>query len=88
MTDDKPQTRPQQGARKPPEGDRDEKRTMEQRIADLELQLAQSRATSPLGTTPNHGAGVGENTAETWSMHDQRLAYEGIHPDQDDNQDD
>jgi hypothetical protein len=59
-----------------------EKRTTEQRIADLELQLAQSRAAVPGSTLPEHSAGVGLDVAETWSQQDQELAYMGDHPDQ------
>lgn len=61
-----------------------ETRTTDQRIADLELQLAQSRAGTATGTIPEHGGGVGTDIAETWSQHDQTLAYNGEHPDQDD----
>lgn len=57
-------------------------RTTEQRLADLELQLAQSRAGLPGGTIPDHGAGVGQEVYETWSQYDQELAAAGIHPDQ------
>lgn len=57
-------------------------RTTDQRIADLELQLAQTRAGTPLGTIPEHGAGVGTDVAPTWSQYDQELATVGEHPDQ------
>lgn len=57
-------------------------RTQEQRIADLELQLASVKATTPLGTIPDHAAGVGQEIAETWSQADQELATRGEHPDQ------
>jgi hypothetical protein len=57
-------------------------RTTDQRIADLELQLATTRAGLPLGTIPDHAAGVGQDTAETWSQYDQELASVGEHPDQ------
>lgn len=56
--------------------------SLDQRIADLELALAQSRATSPLGSLPTNGAGVGEEVAETWSQQDQEMANRGEHPDQ------
>lgn len=59
-----------------------EKRTTDQRIADLELQLAQTRAATPLGTIPEHAAGVGTDVAETWSQYEQELASVGEHPDQ------
>lgn len=57
-------------------------KSQEQRIADLELQLASVRATTPLGTIPDHAAGVGQDVAETWSQQDQELAWAGEHPDQ------
>lgn len=57
-------------------------RTTEQRIADLEAQLAQTRAGTPLGSLPWHAAGVEDDIAETWSQHDQELAHRGEHPDQ------
>jgi len=53
-----------------------------QRVADLELQLAQARSAAPLGTVPEHAAGVGTDTAETWSQAEQTLAQAGQHPDQ------
>jgi len=46
-------------------------KTDSQRIADLELALAQTRAGLPGGTTPYHGAGPGTETAETWSQAEQ-----------------
>jgi hypothetical protein len=55
-------------------------RSQEQRIADLETQLASVRATSPLGTIPDHAAGVGQDISETWSQADQELARVGQHP--------
>lgn len=58
-----------------------ETRTTDQRIADLELQLASVRAATPGGTIPDHAAGVGQETAETWSQYDQELASIGEHPD-------
>jgi hypothetical protein len=61
----------------------DHQKTTEQRIADLELQLATVRAGTPLGTTPENGAGVGTEIYDTWSQHDQELAAAGDHPDQD-----
>lgn len=63
-----------------------EKRSAEQRISDLELALAQSRAGQPLGTLPNHGAGIGQEVEETWSLADQQLAQAGVHPLQDDDE--
>lgn len=59
-----------------------ETRTDSQRIADLELQLAQTRAGTPLGTIPDHAGGVEQDIAETWSQYDQELAWSGEHPDQ------
>jgi hypothetical protein len=50
-------------------------RTTDQRIADLEAQLAASRAAQPLGTTPYHGAGPGTDTAETWSQAEQEAEH-------------
>lgn len=55
-------------------------RTQEQRIADLELQLASTRAGLPLGTIPDHGGGVGQEIEDTWSQYDQELARSGNHP--------
>jgi hypothetical protein len=49
-------------------------RTTEQRIADLEMQLAQTRATTPGGTVPEHGAGFGDEVEETWSQYEQEQA--------------
>jgi hypothetical protein len=51
-----------------------DKRTTEQRIADLELQLAQTRAGTPGGTIPEHGAGFGNDVEETWSQAEQEEA--------------
>jgi hypothetical protein len=62
------------GAPKPGE------KTTEQRIADLELQLASVKATTPLGTIPDHGGGVGQEIEDTWSQQDQELAWAGEHP--------
>lgn len=53
---------------------RDDKLTTEQRIANLELQLAQTRAGTPGGTIPDHGAGYGDEIAETWSQYEQEQA--------------
>jgi hypothetical protein len=55
-------------------------RTQEQRIADLELQLATTKAGLPLGNIPDHAAGVGQEIEETWSQYDQELAAKGEHP--------
>jgi hypothetical protein len=67
-----------EGARKAPDEKKDEKKdsgpSMEQRLADLELQLAQTRAGTPLGTIPDHGAGPGQDIAETWSQAEQEQA--------------
>lgn len=48
--------------------------TNEQRIANLELQLAQTRAGLPGGTIPDHGAGYGQENEETWSQAEQEAA--------------
>lgn len=69
MPDDKSQQRTgeqKQGEQKPGES-----RSMENRIADLEQQLAQTRAGLPLTTIPEHGAGPGTEIRETWSQGDQ-----------------
>lgn len=55
-------------------------KSTEQRIADLELQLATVKATTPLGTIPDHGGGVGQEIEDTWSQADQELARAGKHP--------
>jgi hypothetical protein len=68
------QGRPEQGKTPP--------KTNEQRIADLELQLATVRATVPLGNIPDHAGGVGQDIEETWSQQDQELAWAGEHPNQ------
>jgi hypothetical protein len=52
-------------------------RTMEQRIADLELANAQLRAGTAGGNIPLHGAGPYEEVAETWSQGDQEAALRG-----------
>jgi hypothetical protein len=49
-------------------------KTTEQRLADVELQLAQTRATTPGGTIPEHAAGYGEDIEETWSLAEQEAA--------------
>jgi hypothetical protein len=64
----------------------EDKRSTEQRLADLELQLAQTRAGIPGGTLPDNGGGVGDDVAETWSQYDQELANAGEHPDQQESQ--
>lgn len=56
--------------------------TTDERIAALEQQLAAAQAALPVGTIPEHGAGVGTEIAETWSAYDQSLATAGEHPDQ------
>lgn len=58
------------------------KLSAEDRISALEAQLAASRAGTPLGTLPWHGAGIEDEIAETWSQHDQERAHRGEHPDQ------
>ena len=57
-------------------------KTAEQRIADLENALLQTRAGMPGGTIPWNSAGIEDEVAETWSQHDQELANAGEHPDQ------
>lgn len=59
------------GQRAATEAKQDAARSVEQRLADLELANAQLRATTPLGTTPEHGAGPGTEIAETWSQYEQ-----------------
>lgn len=59
-------------------------KSQEQRIADLELALATAQAGTPLGTLPEHGAGIGQEVEETWSLADQELAAKGLHPYQND----
>lgn len=44
------------------------------RIRDLENTLAATRAGMPLSLIPEHGAGPGENIADTWSQADQEAA--------------
>lgn len=41
------------------------------RIRDLENTLAATRAGMPLSLIPTHGAGPGEEVAETWSQLEQ-----------------
>jgi hypothetical protein len=55
---------------------------LQQRITNLEFQIAQARAGAPLGTLPWHSAGIEDEVAETWSLYDQELANSGEHPDQ------
>ena len=62
--------------------DKKETRTQEQRIADLELQIAAQRAGTSTGTLPEHAGGVGTDVAESWGQYDQELARYGEHPDQ------
>jgi len=62
MADDKATTKPDVRA---------DTRTTEQRLADLELQLAQTRAGLPGGTLPEHSAGPGTEIEETWSQAEQ-----------------
>ena len=76
------QSQERRGPTRRPEPTQSDDSALAQRVADLELQLAQRTAGTPLGTTPNHGAGVGGEFAETWSQYDQTLANAGEHPDQ------
>lgn len=41
------------------------------RLRDVENQLAATRAGMPLSLIPSHGAGPGEEVAETWSQLEQ-----------------
>jgi hypothetical protein len=52
-------------------------RSVEQRLADLELANAQLRAGLPGGTIPLHGAGPYDEIRETWSQADQDAAQAG-----------
>jgi hypothetical protein len=52
--------------------ERDEKRSTEDRIRDLEAALAASRGAAPLNPIPENGAGEGIEVAETWSLFDQQ----------------
>lgn len=47
---------------------------VEKRLADLELQLAQTRAGLPGGTLPEHSAGPYDEIAETWSQAEQEAS--------------
>jgi hypothetical protein len=44
------------------------------RLKAVEAQLAAARAALPLTVTPLHGAGPGDEVAETWSLADQEAA--------------
>jgi len=48
--------------------------SQEDRIAALEAALAAAQQAAPIGTIPEHGAGVGLATAETWSQAEQENA--------------
>lgn len=52
----------------------DDKKSTDQRIADLEAALAASRGAAPLNPIPEHGAGTGTDVAETWSLYEQEQA--------------
>jgi hypothetical protein len=57
------------------ENKEDEKKTsQEERIAALEAALAASRGAAPLNPIPAHGAGEGDEIAESWSLYDQEQA--------------
>jgi hypothetical protein len=66
-----------QAQRSPEKQQEKQGKSNEQRIADLELQLAQQRAGTPLGTLPDHGAGPDQEIRETWSQADQEASYAG-----------
>lgn len=51
-------------------------------VRDLQNTIATLRAGTPLGLTPMHGAGIGDEVRESWSQYDQELAVAGEHPDQ------
>jgi hypothetical protein len=44
------------------------------RVEQLEAALANARAGMPLNLTPLHGAGEGEEVAESWGQYDQEQA--------------
>ena len=48
-----------------------DKESLEARIRDLEAAMVAQRAAMPMSLTPLHGAGEGEEVAETWSQFDQ-----------------
>jgi hypothetical protein len=52
----------------------EKKSSAEERISALEAALAASRAASPLNPIPEHGAGPGQDIAETWSLFEQQQA--------------
>lgn len=54
--------------------ERQDNATLAKKIRDLENALAASRAASPLTLIPEHGAGKGDEIAETWSQYDQEQA--------------
>jgi hypothetical protein len=47
---------------------------LESRVRDLEAALKASRAALPVSLVPEHGAGYGDEVAETWSQADQEEA--------------
>lgn len=49
---------------------------LSRRIRDLENTLAATRAGMPFSLIPSHGAGVGDEVAETWSQLEQERAGE------------
>jgi hypothetical protein len=46
-------------------------------VRDLQNALAAMRATVPLSLVPEHGGGVGDAIAETWSLAEQEAARSG-----------
>jgi hypothetical protein len=47
---------------------------LEARVRDLEAALKASRAALPVSLVPEHGAGYGDEVAETWSLAEQEEA--------------
>jgi hypothetical protein len=47
---------------------------LEARVRDLEAALKASRAAIPTSLIPDHGAGYGDEIAETWSQAEQEEA--------------
>jgi hypothetical protein len=47
---------------------------LQSRVEQLEAALANARAGMPLNLIPLHGAGEGEEIAQSWSLYDQEQA--------------
>jgi hypothetical protein len=73
---DKPEDSKDQGKGRHEGGKKDE-RSVEQRLADLEMQNAQLRAGTAGGNVPQHGGGAYDEMAETWSQAEQEAANAG-----------